>query len=48
MIHINTDWYSQGLKQVAPLQNNKGYTAYWKAQAQLSFLGENQKKKKVL
>lgn len=45
MIHINTDCYSQGFKQVAPLQNDQGYIAYWKAKAKLSFLGENKPKK---
>lgn len=45
MIHINTECYSQGFKQVAPLQNDKGYIAYWKAKAKLSFLGENKPKK---
>lgn len=37
MIHTNTDCYTQEFKKAAPLQNDKGYTAYWKAKALTPF-----------
>jgi len=40
---IHTDGSSQ-VKQVAPSQNNKGYTAYWKAKHPYPFWKKTTKK----